>query len=142
MSETELEEVRSYSWKFYVGIVLIVLSTLIGVATKILIFIYLQDVFWFWFNIILYILSWPMLILGVWWVGKEYADKIKRYASYRFYQESLKKGTQKAYTLTKAGTVKLRDTARRRSERVRAGARKLKSKMKEGIKKPFSKKSS
>lgn len=50
---------------------------------------------------ILYIISWPMLILGVWWVGKEYAESIKRYFKYKYYTEHVTAGAKKVVDKTK-----------------------------------------
>lgn len=90
-----------YSWKFYTGIFLIVASLIIGKITQIVFFLYLDNFWLVWTSVIIYILSWPMMILGIWWVGKEYADKIKKYADYKFYHQSLKTGTKRAIERTK-----------------------------------------
>lgn len=42
-------------------------------------------------------MSWPMLIVGALFAGKEYAKSLKRYFSYRFYHKSLKEKTKKVY---------------------------------------------
>jgi hypothetical protein len=36
-----------------------------------------------------------MLVVGVWWVGKEYAESVKKYVSYKFYYASLKGKTKR-----------------------------------------------
>ncbi len=95
---------NKYSTKFYVGIVLIVLSLVIGKITLATFIIYFNDDTIKLVSLIIYILSWPMLLLGVWWVGKEYADKVKRYFQYRYYHQHLVKGTKKAFQLTKKHT--------------------------------------
>ena len=140
---------KEYSWKFLIGAVMIVLSMVIGAITKILIFFYLDNAFWFWFNVIVYGLSWIMLFLGAWWVGKEYADKIKRYGSFKFYEQSLKKGTTKMYHFTRdethkfrvnahAGSIKFREKARNRTEKVRTNMKNQLHKVK--MRSPFKKK--
>ncbi len=131
---------RGYSWKFYLGAFFVIFSTLIGIVVKFLIFVNLDQPFWFWFYVIIYILTWPVLLIGVWWVGKEYADKIRRYVSYKFYQEEIKKGTKKAYILTKDQTKRLRDNARQKSDLVKSSARVFRSKVKERMKTPFMRK--
>ena len=42
-----------------------------------------------------------MLIIGIYWVGKEYAVGIRKYLSYRFYHQSIKEKTKKALSKTK-----------------------------------------
>jgi len=86
-----IEKVTAFSWKFYVGVSLIIISVILGVITKIFFFMNLHDLTMMWFWGIIYLLSWPMLILGAWWVGKEYYNKIKKYTEYKYYQESIKK---------------------------------------------------
>ncbi len=90
-----------FSTKFYVGVVLVILSFVLGKVTNIIFIVYFNNVFWRWFSIIVYILSWPMLIVGAWWAGKEYAEKIKRYFSYRFYHDRMKNKTKKVYNQLK-----------------------------------------
>ncbi|PIZ51632.1 hypothetical protein COY27_02865 [Candidatus Woesearchaeota archaeon CG_4_10_14_0_2_um_filter_33_13] len=99
-----------YSAKFYWGATLIILSFIIGGFSKVLFFLNLENDNMFWSMLIVYILSWPILILGVWWMGKEYADSLRRYLQYKFYSEHLRNGTQKAFTATKnkANEVKLK----------------------------------
>lgn len=97
----EVIDKPKYSWKFYTGIVLIIASLIIGKITQLIFFLYLDDFWLMWSAVIIYILSWPMMILGIWWVGKEYADKIRKYADYKFYHQSLKAGTRRAVERTK-----------------------------------------
>ncbi|MBI4983166.1 hypothetical protein HZC32_00790 [Candidatus Woesearchaeota archaeon] len=115
---------NKFSWKFYTGIVLVVLSLIIGGVTKILLLLYFDDLFWRWLNLTLYVLSWPLLIWGAWWVGKEYLEKVKKYADYKFYHESLKRGTAHVYSLTKEKTQKLRDHAQGKTHQLRDNVRK------------------
>ena len=85
-----------FSTKFYLGIIFVVLSLIIGKVSQISFIIYFKDPFICWLSVIIYILSWPPFIIGVWWIGKEYAEAIQRYFSYKFYHRSLRKGTKKA----------------------------------------------
>lgn len=111
-----------YSWKFYTGIFLIVASLVIGKITQIIFFLYLDNFWLAWTSIIIYIISWPMIILGIWWVGKEYADKIRKYADYRFYHRSLREGTKRAIERTK----QLHQKTRMIGDNVRNHLRKVK----------------
>ncbi|MEK6846094.1 MAG: hypothetical protein AABY26_05005 [Nanoarchaeota archaeon] len=115
-----------FSFKFYLGAAFIIGSLLIGALAKILLIFYFYDTFMRWTLIIIYFLTWPPLIVGAWWVGKEAADKIKKYASYKFYHHSLKEGTKrvysgtkKAYSATKEGTRKFREKARDRTKQFK-----------------------
>lgn len=90
-----------FSFQFYIGIVLIILSLIIGNVTKVFILLYFNDPDIRWISVMIYILSWPMLIVGAWWAGRETYQALKRYFSYRFYHQHLKEGTQKVYHRTK-----------------------------------------
>lgn len=87
--------------KFYLGILFVALSLIIGKITTVMFFYYFNDAKMRGIAIILYILSWPLLILGVYWIGKEYNASIKKYITYQYYHESIRKGTQKALYTTK-----------------------------------------
>src|SRR3989344_6028727 len=80
-----------FSGKFYLGAIMVVSSLVLGKISAAVFILYLDDVNLRWISMIIYILTWPLLFLGIWWVGKEYYDSIRRYASYRFYHESLRK---------------------------------------------------
>jgi hypothetical protein len=84
-----------FSWKFYLGILLVLLSFVIGKVTQAVFIIYFNDSFLRGLSLVMYIVSWPMLLVGVWWVGKEYTESVKKYVSYKFYYASLKNKTKK-----------------------------------------------
>jgi len=48
-----------------------------------------------------------MLVIGVWWVGEEYALAVKKYFTYKHYHKHIKKGTKKAIQVGAAGTKKV-----------------------------------
>ncbi|MFH0701584.1 MAG: hypothetical protein V2A62_04055 [Candidatus Woesearchaeota archaeon] len=136
---------KEYSWKFYLGVALVILSVITGIITKILMFVYLNNPLWFWVDVFFYLLSWVVLIIGAWWIGKEYVEKIKRYANYKFYQESIKKGTTKMYRITREKTHRLRENAHAESIKFRDKARNQRDKVKIKLQKvrnksPFRKK--
>ncbi len=116
-----------FSFKFYLGAAFIIGSLLIGALTKILLIFYFYDVFMRWTLLIIYFLTWPPLIVGAWWVGKEAADKIKRYASYKFYHHSLKEGTRKVYS----GTKKVYSATKERTRKFQENAKKRTRQFKE-----------
>lgn len=110
-----------YSWKFYTGIFLIVLSLILGKITQLIFFIYLDDSWLMWSSLIIYILSWPMMVIGIWWVGKEYADKIRKYADYKYYHQSLREGTRRVVEKTKQfhhQTQMIREKVRKHFKKV------------------------
>ncbi len=126
--------VKNFSWKFYVGIVLIIASLIAGGIIKVLLLLYLNHPVLWWTLLIIYILTWPILVWGIWWAGKEYADKIKRYVSYRFYHESLKEGTRRvavhARDRTKKFAVNARAQTKRFHDKARAGTTKFREQVK------------
>ena len=103
-----------FSWKFYLGVVMVIASLVIGKIAAAVFILYLDDATLRWLSILVYILTWPLLFAGIWWVGKEYYDSIRRYTSYRFYHESLKKGTRKAIGKTKELGSKVQQKVRER----------------------------
>lgn len=90
-----------YTSKFYIGAVMVISSFLLAKLVLATFIIYFDRPFIRWLSIIVYVLTWPMLFIGAWWVGKEYAKALHRYFSYQFYHQSLKEGTKKAYIKTK-----------------------------------------
>ena len=120
-----LEKYR-FSWKFYLGLFLVVFSLILGKVTLVVFLLY-SDPLVNLVSIIIYILSWPMLLLGGWWVGKEYFDAIKKYASYKFYHQSLKRGTKMVVGKAREGT-------RRVAVRTHEGAKIVMGKTGEGTK--------
>ncbi len=97
-----------FSNKFYLGIILIVVSFIIGKITTATFIIYFNNQLLKWISLIIYILSWPMLIIGIWWLGEEYTKMIKKYMSYKFYHESAKKGARKVISKTKNKSQKIK----------------------------------
>lgn len=96
-----------FSGRFYLGILLVLASLLLGKITLVIFIMNLDDSLLRWASLAVYLVSWPMLIIGVWWVGKEYAESVGKYFSYRYYHESMKKNTQKVYDITKEKTKRL-----------------------------------
>jgi len=89
------------STKFWIGTVFIILSLVLGKITQAVFIIFFSDAILRWISIIVYIISWPMLIIGVWWVGKEYAQAITKYFSYRFYGQKAKAGVIRLHEKSK-----------------------------------------
>lgn len=99
-----------FPFKFYLGVIFIIASLIVGALTKITFIFYFSDDIIRWASIIVYFLSWPFLIIGGWWVGKEYYQLIKKYVSYKFYQESVRQGTRRVYRRTKERWKRRRKT--------------------------------
>ena len=116
-----------YSIKFYWGAVLIVLSFVLGTLTKLVFFYPTISSTTRLTAIVTYVVSWPMLFFGVYWMGKEYADSLKRYMQYKYYHKYVKAGTKKAYDITKDKTQRLRQDVKTRIEnsKERSRSRKL-----------------
>ena len=123
-----------FSIKFYWGAILVVISFILGMVTK-LVFFYPPVTYNTRMSMaVIYLISWPMLFLGVYWMGKEYADSLRKYMQYRYYHKYVKAGTKKAYHATKEKTIKIRTKAKERTtklrEKTKAGKNKIKNKLK------------
>ncbi len=90
-----------HSTRFFAGVVLIVGSFVFGLLSKIWLVVYFQDGLWRWAPIIIYFLSWVLLIFGAWIVGVEYAESVRKYTSYSFYHNTLRDGTTQAIHKTR-----------------------------------------
>ncbi len=105
------------SRKFYWGIVFVVVSLLIGKITTVTFIAYFPDSSLRWLSLVVYLLSWPILIIGIWWVGSEYYSHLKKYFTYHHYHESLKAGTRRVVDRTKEKTRQLQERVRQRLHR-------------------------
>ena len=108
-----------YSIKFIWGVILIVSSFIIGIFTKILFLMYLTDKAIALPMLTLYIISWPMLILGVWWAGKEYAEIIKQYFRYKYYHKYVTAGAKKMVDTTNV----VRARAKKKGDEIKNNVR-------------------
>ena len=99
----------NYSLKFIWGVILIVLSLIIGGITKVVFILYLNNKSIAITMAALYIISWPMLVLGVWWAGKEYAESIQRYFRYKYYHKYVTAGAKKVVHTSQAVGTKARE---------------------------------
>lgn len=98
-----------FSLKFYIGIIFIFVSLIVGNLSKILFFLYFNDVSLRLVWAVLYLISWPLLFWGAWWTGSETYSNIRKYFSYRFYKDHIKESTQKAYYRTKELKEKVKE---------------------------------
>ena len=90
-----------FSTKFYLGILFIATSLILGKITTIIFIWNFNDPSLRWISLMIYVLSWPLLIIGIIWVGTEYASTVRKYISYQFYHDKVKDRTQKAFYKTK-----------------------------------------
>ena len=81
--------------KFSLGIGLIFLSFLVAQIAKATFFLYITDSTYRNGSIAFYVISWLVFLVGIWLVGREYYDSIKKYTTLKFYHESVVEGTKK-----------------------------------------------
>ena len=120
-----------YSGKFYWGAILVIFSLLMGQIAKLVFFFFIADNLIRWTMISTYIISWPILFLGVYWMGKEYAESLRKYFRYKFYHQHMKQGTKRVYHATKERTRNVRARAKERTTKIRAKAKERTNKFRE-----------
>ncbi|MBI2102378.1 hypothetical protein HYT55_00940 [Candidatus Woesearchaeota archaeon] len=103
-----------FSLKFYLGIVLIIVSLLIGKITQIVFLYYFYDPPIRWTAVVIYVLSWIPFGIGIWWVGREYSQAIRKYFSYKYYHEAVKVHAGKAISKSRAFRSRVRKRMRQR----------------------------
>ena len=81
--------------KFSLGIGLIFLSFLVAQIAKTTFFLYITDSTYRNGSIAFYVISWLLFLVGIWLVGREYYDSIRKYTTLKFYHESVVAGTKK-----------------------------------------------
>ena len=81
--------------KFSLGIGLIFLSFLVAQLAKVTFFLYITDSTYRNGSIAFYVISWLVFLVGLWLIGREYYDSIKKYTTSKFYHESVVEGTKK-----------------------------------------------
>lgn len=84
-------EQKHFSNKFYIGLLLIIISLIVGKLTQVTFFIYFNNDFIRKLSIIVYIISWLPFILGFAWSGKECVTKINRFFTFTYYKTKIKK---------------------------------------------------
>ena len=102
-----------FSLKFYLGIAFLIISFISGNLSKILFFLYFNDVTLRLVWALIYLCSWPLLLLGAWWTGAETYGAIKKYFSYWYYRDHIKEGTKKVYHRTKALKERVKEKIKR-----------------------------
>ena len=77
------------------GVGLIVLSFVIAQFAKVTFVLYLTDATYRNGSIVLYAISWLLLFVGIWFIGREYQASVRKYATLKFYHDSVVAGTRK-----------------------------------------------
>ena len=83
-------EQKKFSKKFYLGIIFIISSLIIGKVTQTTFIIYFTNDFIRKLSVIIYILSWIPFLLGIAWAGMEYVNKYNRFFTFKYYREKFK----------------------------------------------------
>ena len=96
------------------GIFFIVISLILGTITKATFIFYYHDSHLRWTSVIIYLLSWIPLIVGVWWVGHEYSEAVKKYFSYKFYHQAFKTQAGRALSKTRGLHQQVRERMRKK----------------------------
>lgn len=81
------------NWKLLLGIFVVIASLVIGKITLVLFILDFNDLFIRYSMVVIYVLSWPALIFGVYVCGVEGAEYVRRiyqFFSYRYYHEHIK----------------------------------------------------
>jgi hypothetical protein len=78
---------KQLSKKFYLGVFMILLSLVIGKITQATFIVYFNNVLIRRISIIIYLISWPMFLWGIWAVGREYGEKLQRYFKISYYRD-------------------------------------------------------
>jgi len=112
-----------YSLKFYLGAILFIFSFILAKITFTTFILYYNQIWIRWLSIITYALTWVMLAVGVWWIGKEYAKALNRYFTYKFYHEKVKSGTKQAIHRTKKRTKRAIHQTKKIHSRVKLGVK-------------------
>ncbi|MFA6888147.1 MAG: hypothetical protein WC254_01485 [Candidatus Woesearchaeota archaeon] len=99
--------------KFVIAILAVIISLVLGAYTKVMMILNFNDPFKFWLNLILYVISWLMVFVAAFFVGKEMIKVADDYikgklqetytATVNFQkkgQEEVKKFTKKGYNFT------------------------------------------
>jgi hypothetical protein len=116
------------------GIIVIIVSLLLGLLFKFVVFVrlvgsskfhwldlqvYWNDP-WLRFFAIIYILSWPMLFFGIYLCGKQgykYAERFTRYLTYRYYHRQAARHVPKLAKKARKQTQRILRRSRRQLEK-------------------------
>ena len=76
-----------FSKKFYIGIALIISSLIVGKVTQATFIFYFTNDFIRKLAVIMYIITWPLFLLGIAWAGMEYVYKYNRFFTFKYYRD-------------------------------------------------------
>ena len=92
LQDTVLTRDKSkFSKKFYIGIVLIIVSLIVGKITQATFVIYFTNDLIRKLSVIIYIISWPPFILGIAWAGRETVNKYNHFFTFKFYLKKFRR---------------------------------------------------
>ena len=83
-----------FTKKFYIGIVLIISSLIIGKVTQTTFIIYFKNDFIRKLSVVVYILSWLPFLLGIAWAGMEYVKKYNKFFTFKYYKDKIRNRKQ------------------------------------------------
>src|SRR3989338_819609 len=96
---------RKFPLKIIAGAALIIFGFIIGRFAQITFFTQFDDPSTGSLAILLYLVSWVPTILGIWWVGREMALRIKNYFSPLFYTKKVREHIRKRKEIRKQKKV-------------------------------------
>lgn len=95
--------------KFAIAVLTVILSLVLGAYTKVMMILHFSNPFKFWVNLVLYVISWLMLFVAAFFVGREViklADmyvKKKMQETYDTTRKVEKQGREHVANITKKG---------------------------------------
>lgn len=95
--------------KFAIAVLTVILSLVLGAYTKVMMILHFSDPFKFWLNLILYVISWLMLFVAAFVVGKEALKLAEEYVKAKMSETYVttrnieRKGREEVTNLTKKG---------------------------------------
>lgn len=84
--------------KLALGLMLVLVSLIVGKITTVSFILIYDNKFWRYLSLIVYIISWPVILLGAYICGVEgapYLEKIYKYFNYKHYHHHAKRWYQK-----------------------------------------------
>ena len=80
---------NKFSKKFYIGVILIIISLIIGKITQATFMIYFDDKNVRNFSVTVYLISWIPFLWGIAWAGRETFDKYNMFFTIKYYKRKM-----------------------------------------------------
>ncbi len=90
-----------------------------------------DDTFIRYLSLILYLVSWPILILGAYWSGQEYVEKMRRFSSPTYYKNAVQKQAGIAYAKSHNMRVHVKETQTKLKGKIKDTNAKFRTKVTE-----------